>query len=208
MQINKTLQQYIENEILPRYDHFDAAHRRNHADDVIRRSIDLASHYDVYPDMVYVIAAFHDTGLCEGRDMHHLVSGRIIREDTFLKEHFTTDEIETMAQAAEDHRASKGSEPRSIYGKIVAEADRLIIPETVILRTIQFGLDHYSEYDKEDQYQRFHQHMMEKYADGGYLKLWLPESENAVKLEELRSIIRDETQLREHFEEEYQKLML
>ena len=206
MEINKTLLQYIENEILPRYEHFDAAHRRNHADDVIRRSMDLASHYDVNPDMVYVIAAFHDTGLCEGRDTHHLASGRIIREDTFLKGHFTADEIETMAQAAEDHRASKGSEPRSIYGKIVAEADRLIIPETVIQRTIQFGLDHYPEYGKEGQYQRFHQHIMEKYADGGYLKLWLPESENAAKLEELRNIIRDEAQLREHFETEYKKL--
>lgn len=27
MTINESLQQYIENEILPRYDHFDAAHR-------------------------------------------------------------------------------------------------------------------------------------------------------------------------------------
>ena len=206
MTINESLQQYIENEILPRYDHFDAAHRRNHADDVIRRSLDLAAHYDVNIDMVYAIAAFHDTGLCEGRDTHHLVSGRIIREDTFLKKHFSADEIETMAQAAEDHRASKGSEPRSIYGKIVAEADRLIIPDTVIQRTIQFGLDHYPEFDKEGQYQRFHQHMMEKYADGGYLKLWLPESENAAKLEELRSIIRDEEKLKACFETEYQKL--
>ena len=206
MQINESLQQYIENEILPRYDHFDAAHRRNHADDVIRRSLDLATHYDVNIDMVYAIAAFHDTGLCEGRDTHHLVSGRIIREDTFLKKYFTADEIETMAQAAEDHRASKGSEPRSIYGKIVAEADSLIIPETVIQRTIQFGLDHYPEFGKEGQYQRFHQHIMEKYADGGYLKLWLPESENAAKLEELRGIIRDEEKLKACFEKEYQKL--
>ena len=69
MEINKTLLQYIENEILPRYEHFDAAHRRNHADDVIRRSMDLASHYDVNPDMVYVIAAFHDMGLCEGQNL-------------------------------------------------------------------------------------------------------------------------------------------
>lgn len=206
MTINESLQQYIENEILPRYDHFDAAHRRNHADDVIRRSLDLATHYDINIDMVYAIAAFHDTGLCEGRDTHHLVSGRIIREDTFLKKHFSADEIETMAQAAEDHRASKGSEPRSIYGKIVAEADRLIIPDTVIQRTIQFGLDHYPEFGKEDQYQRFHQHMMEKYADGGYLKLWLPESENAAKLEELRSIIRDEEKLKDCFEKEYEKM--
>lgn len=199
-QINTSLQTYIEQEILPRYDHFDAAHQRNHADDVIRRSLALAEHYDVDANMVYAIAAYHDTGLCEGRDTHHLVSGRIIREDGHLKKWFDEMQIEIMAQAAEDHRASADHEPRSIYGKIVAEADRLINPDKVIKRTIQYGLDHYPELDKEAQYQRFRTHMMEKYADGGYLKLWLPESENAAQLEILRQTIRDEKKLREAFE--------
>lgn len=199
-QINTSLQTYIEQEILPRYEHFDAAHQRDHADDVIRRSLALAEHYDVDVNMVYAIAAYHDTGLCEGRNTHHLVSGRIIREDGHLKNWFDETQIEAMAQAAEDHRASADHEPRSIYGKIVAEADRLINPDKVIKRTIQYGLDHYPELDKEAQYQRFRAHMMEKYADGGYLKLWLPESENAAQLEILRQTIRDEKKLREAFE--------
>ena len=79
--IQPQLKTYIEQEILPRYDHFDAAHQRNHAEEVIERSMALAQHYDVEENMVYAIAAYHDTGLCEGRDTHHLVSGRIIRED-------------------------------------------------------------------------------------------------------------------------------
>ena len=197
--INSSLIQYVEQEILPRYDHFDAAHRRNHAEEVIARSLVLAEHYDVSKDMVYAIAAYHDTGLCEGRDAHHLVSGRIIREDRKLRKWFTEEQIETMAQAAEDHRASSGHEPRSIYGKIVAEADRLITPEKVIRRTIQFGLDHYPELDTEGQYRRFREHLLEKYSDTGYLKLWLPESENAPRLEQLRQIIRDEDKMREAF---------
>ena len=147
--VNPAIIAYIEQEILPRYDHFDAAHQRNHADEVIERSLALAEHYEVNNDMVYAIAAYHDTGLCEGRDTHHLVSGRIIREDTKLREWFDETQIETMAQAAEDHRASSGHEPRSIYGKIVAEADRLISPEKVIRRTIQFTQDHFPDYDKE-----------------------------------------------------------
>lgn len=201
--VNPTLTEYIEQEILPRYDHFDAAHRRNHADEVIERSLALAKHYDVDENMVYAIAAYHDTGLCEGRDTHHLVSGRIIREDQRLQRWFDETQIETMAQAAEDHRASSGHEPRSIYGKIVAEADRLISPEKVIRRTIQFGLDHYPELDKEGQYQRFKAHLHEKYSDTGYLRLWIPESDNAVRLEELRKIIRDESKMREAFEQTY-----
>ena len=199
--VNPTLTDYIEQEILPRYDHFDAAHQRNHAKEVIERSLALAEHYDVDHNMVYTIAAYHDTGLCESRDTHHLVSGLIIREDHRLQEWFDETQIETMAQAAEDHRASSGYEPRSIYGKIVAEADRLITPEKVIRRTIQFGLDHHPELDKEGQYQRFKAHLLEKYSDAGYLKLWLPESENAPRLEELRTIIRDENKMRKAFEQ-------
>lgn len=204
--ITPSLISYIEQEILPRYDGFDAAHQRNHADEVIERSLALAEHYDVDFNMVYAIAAYHDTGLCEGRDTHHLASGRIIREDMKLREWFDENQIETMAQAAEDHRASSGHEPRSIYGKIVAEADRLILPEKVIRRTIQFGLSHYPELDKEGQYQRFKAHLMEKYSDTGYLKLWLPESDNAPRLEELRSIIRDEHKMRDAFEQVYPNL--
>ena len=205
-QLNESLIAYIEQDILPRYDHFDAAHQRNHAEEVIERSLTLAEHYDVDINMVYAIAAYHDTGLCEGRDTHHLVSGRIIREDMKLREWFMEEQIETMAQAAEDHRASSGHEPRSIYGKIVAEADRLIRPEKVIRRTIQFGLDHHPELDKEGQYQRFRQHLLEKYSDTGYLRLWIPESDNAARLEELRAIIRDENAMREAFERSYSKL--
>lgn len=203
--VNPAIIAYVEQEILPRYEHFDAAHQRNHADEVIERSLVLAEHYEVNNDMVYTIAAYHDTGLCEGRDTHHLVSGRIIREDKKLRDWFTENQIETMAQAAEDHRASSGHEPRSIYGKIVAEADRLISPEKVIRRTIQFTQDHFPDYDKEQQFQRFREHLMEKYSDTGYLKLWLPESENAPRLEELRKIIRDEHKMREAFEKEFNK---
>ena len=199
--VNPTIIAYVEQEILPRYDHFDAAHQRSHANEVIERSLALAEHYDVDENMVYAIAAYHDTGLCEGRDTHHLVSGRIIREDRKLREWFDECQIETMAQAAEDHRASSGHEPRSIYGKIVAEADRLITPEKVIHRTIQFTQDHFPDYDKEQQYQRFREHLLEKYSDRGYLRLWIPESDNAVRLEELRKIIRDENKMRDAFEQ-------
>lgn len=199
--IQSHLKTYIDQEILPRYEHFDAAHQRNHAEEVIERSLALAEHYDVNTDMVYAIAAYHDTGLCEGRDTHHLASGRIIREDMRLREWFTGEQIETMAQAAEDHRASSGHEPRSIYGKIVAEADRLITPQKVIRRTIQYGLDHYPELDKEGQYHRFREHLLEKYSDTGYIHLWIPESDNAARLEELRKTIRDEKAMHEAFEQ-------
>ena len=115
---------------------------------VIKQSLKIAKHYPVIQEMVYAIAAFHDLGLEVDRKTHHLESGRIVRETEQLKEWFSPEEIETMAQAVEDHRASSDHEPRSIYGKIVAEADRYVVPEKIIERTIQYGLDRYPELDK------------------------------------------------------------
>lgn len=194
------LQQYVEAEILPRYDSFDKAHRRPHAERVIRDALALAAFYPVDRDMVYAAAAFHDTGLCGDRATHHLVSGRIIREDPVLPRWFSPEQIETVAQAAEDHRASLDHAPRSIYGRIIAEADRQIEPETIVRRTVQFGLAHYPSADRETHWQRTLEHLHEKYAAGGYLKLWIPESPNAGKLEELRALIADERRLRTLFD--------
>lgn len=201
--IEKTLEEYIENAVLPRYESFDSAHRRDHADMVIAQSAEIASHYPVDENMVYCIAAYHDTGLAEGREKHHLSSGRIIREDAKLRVWFSPEEIETMAQAAEDHRASSDHEPRSIYGKIVAEADRFIDPVTIIERTVKFGFDHYPELDREGHYARALEHLRAKYGDGGYLRLWFPESPNVARLESLRQIIRDEDRLRQIFDTVY-----
>ena len=197
--MNPELKQYIEAEILPRYDHFDKAHRRAHAEMVIHQSMELAERLGVDLDMAYTVAAYHDTGLCEGRERHHSVSARILRADQRLRQWFTEEQIEVMADAAEDHRASASQPPRSIYGRIVAEADRYIEAEDIIRRTIQFGLDHYPTLSREEHFKRMVEHLREKYGRGGYLRLWFPESPNAARLEELRKIIDDERQLANHF---------
>ena len=198
--IRPELKTYIEEEILPRYDAFDKGHQRDHALTVIRQALDLAAYYEVDPELVYTAAAFHDTGLCEDRKTHHLVSGRIIRSDTRLREWFTPAQIETIAQAAEDHRASSDHAPRTVYGRLIAEADRQIVPETVIRRCIQYGLANYPELNREGHWRRTVEHLEEKYAEGGYLQLWIPESPNATRLAALRAIIRDKKLLREFFE--------
>ena len=194
------MKRYIDESILPRYASFDDAHRRDHAEAVIQNSLRLASHYEVDVNMVYAIAAYHDLGLCEGRERHHIVSGQIMMSDSKLRQWFSEDNLRVMAEAIEDHRASSGAAPRSIYGRIVAEADRDIEPLKIIKRTVQYGLGNYPELDREAQWRRAVEHLHEKYAEGGYLKLWLPESDNAAKLRELRQIIADEDCLRQHFD--------
>ena len=201
--LDNTLVDYVEREIIPLYDGFDAGHGRDHVQSVILEALRLSEFYPVRTDIIYTAAAYHDTGLSVDRKTHHLESGRIIRNDTGLNQWFSRDDIELIAQAAEDHRASSDHEPRSIYGKIIAEADRQIIPESIILRTVQYGFKHYPELDKEGHWQRTCQHMAEKYDEGGYLKLWIPESHNAQGLARLREIIHDKNRLRILFEAAY-----
>ena len=201
--MNPEIQAYVEENIIPLYDRFDKAHRRDHVRMVISQSMALASQMNVDADMVYVIAAYHDIGLCEGRERHHTVSAQMLLADMTLRNWFTDSQLQTMAEAVEDHRASSDHAPRSLYGRIVAEADRFIDPDTIVRRTVQYGMEHYPELDKEGHHQRMVQHLREKYGRGGYLHLWFEHSPNAERLETLRKMIDDEGALRQKFEDYY-----
>lgn len=204
--IPETLTTYIETEIIPRYNDFDKAHNLSHVQTVIEESLALARrHPEADERLVYTIAAYHDTGLCRDRATHHLVSGEILMADTVLRQWFSEEELILMKEAVEDHRASTDHEPRSIYGRIVAEADRIIDPDITLRRTVQYGLKQNPEAGKEWHYRRFYKHLLEKYAPGGYLKLWFPDGKNAVRLKELQAIIADEKRLKEVFGQIYEE---
>ena len=214
--------EYIYNEVVPKYSAFDAAHKEDHALTVIDQAMKLMEgrdawlesqqnpaeiwRSDINPDMLMAAAACHDLGLVNGRERHHLDSGEIIRNDVRLHEWFSDAEIEMIAQAAEDHRASGTHAPRSIYGMLVAEADRVIEGETIIRRTIQFGFKHYPGLDRPAHIARAVEHLNEKYGRGGYLKLWIPWSDNAVRLAALQDLIADTPALTQEVERIYATL--
>ena len=217
-----SFEHYIFNDITSRYADFDAAHREDHVSTVISQALELLdrmpSWLQEHPDeaaswdkpvdrnVLLASAAYHDLGLANGRDNHHLDSGKIIREDARLREWLDEEQIETIAQAAEDHRASGKSAPRSIYGMLVAEADRVIDGETIIRRTIQFGFKHYPDLGREGHIERAVSHLREKYGRGGYLKLWIPWSDNAARLAELQDIIADDEAVYASVTEMYRSL--
>ena len=198
--VSLDLMEFVEVNILPRYNAFDKAHNLSHANRVIRQSIDLARTMGADINMAYVIAAYHDLGLEGPRAVHHITSGKILLADKRLKRWFSPEQIRVMREAVEDHRASASHAPRSIYGKIVAEADRDLSPETVIRRTVEFGLGHYPEKNKEEHWERFMEHMHNKYSSHGYIKLWLPGSDNEKKLKQLRDLIESPQAMRPIFD--------
>lgn len=200
------LVEFVETNILPQYAQFDRAHNLEHVTRVIRNALKLVNTTGADANMVYAIAAYHDLGMSGPRAIHHITGGKILAADTRLKRWFSLEQIKIMKEAVEDHRASASRAPRSLYGKIIAEADRDIVPEVVIRRTIEYGLANYPELDYEQQWQRFRQHMDEKYSANGYMRLWIPGSPNEQKLNELRNIIAQPAVLRREFDRLYQIL--
>ena len=199
------LVEFIETKILPKYTEFDRAHNLEHVTRVIRRSLDLVKITGADINMVYTVAAYHDLGMSGPRAIHHITGGKIHASDSRLKKWFSPEQIKIMKEAIEDHRASASRAPRSLYGKVIAEADRDIDVEVVIRRTIQYGLGNYPELDKEGHWKRFKEHLDSKYSVNGYIRLWLPKSPNEKNLNDLRNLIADPPQLREVFERIFAK---
>ena len=195
------LVEFIETKILPKYAEFDRAHNLEHVTRVIRRSLNLVKTTGADINMVYTVAAYHDLGMSGPRAVHHLTGGKILAADSRLKKWFSAEQIKIMKEAVEDHRASASRAPRSLYGKIIAEADRDIDVDVVIRRTIQYGLSNYPELDKEGHWNRFKEHLDSKYSTNGYIRLWLPKSPNEQNLNDLRNLIADPPRLRERFDQ-------
>ncbi len=195
--INPLLYEYVYQNIIPQYKEFDKGHSTDHVSAVIENSIEISESYDVDIDMIFVIAAYHDVGIKFGRKDHNITSAKIMREDSALNKWFSAEQKNIMSEAIEDHRASNNYEPRTIYGKIISEADRIIDVETILYRTHEFGKAKFPELSPTEQFERSYGHISEKYGDGGYLKLWLNTTKNEQGLSRLRALIKDKPAMKE-----------
>ncbi len=166
--ITPEIKNYIEESILPQYKQLKG-HTGKHIEQVIDRSLKFAEQVpNVNIDMVYVIAAYHDLGRLIDNETHNIESAKMLRNDEFLSAHFSADEIETMAEAVEDHRASLGREPRSIYGKIVSSADRNPDVESMLERCYDYTKLLNPGMSEDEVIEEARKHLREKYSPDGY----------------------------------------
>ncbi len=191
--IDANLREYIEAAILPQYEGFDDAHGIKHVTTVIDNSLQIAGklNEDLDYNMIYTIAAYHDLGQRFGREKHEITSAALLLVDEKLREWFDLDEMILMKEAVEDHRASLEYEPRSIYGRIVGDADRLQPAEGVIERCMQYSKKHCPDYTFEQHVKRCLDHVEDKYCMGGYMRLWIVKEEDFEELSKLRRYAAD-----------------
>lgn len=145
------VKRYIQIAILPKYRNNAKSHNLTHIEYVINRSMRFAEGIPgINMDMVYTIAAYHDVGHSIDPKNHEMISAEILRKDKNLRKFFTEEQIEVMAQAVEDHRSSLKGVPRSIYGKIVASADRGTDLDYELVRTYLYRKKHFPDMTLDD----------------------------------------------------------
>lgn len=201
--INEKLKDYIEKTIFPINNKNDEGHNIKHVEYCIRRSLFFAKQVpDINLNMVYTIAAYHDIAHHIDPKNHEVESAKYLLQDKKLEEFFTKEEIATMAEAIEDHRASKEDEPRSIYGKIISSADRNTNIIQPLKRTYSYRIKQNPQYSLEEIIAESRTHLIEKYNDkNGYAldKMYFEDPEYDKYIKELNELLRDEIE----FEKKY-----
>ena len=193
MQINRELQAYIENNIFPEYEKNEKGHGIDHIKYVIERSFQLVKEnsLDVNPNMVYTIASYHDIGHHIDSKTHEIISADIMSKDKNLSRFFTEDELVTIKEAIEDHRASAKDDPRSIYGRIVSSADRNNKVEDCLRRTYTYGLKLNPNATDEELFLRSYDALVNKFGEKGYAKFYFKDTQYENFLKDLRELLKD-----------------
>lgn len=203
-ELNEELVEYIEKEIFPLYDRNEFAHGINHIKTVIRRSLELADGYDVDFNIVYTVAAYHDLGHFIDRKRHEIISAEIFMKDENIKRWFADEQRMVIKEAIEDHRASCNHVPRTIYGKIVSTADRTIVDiDNTIKRSYTYGKKNYIGLSEEEQFDKVYEHLVEKYGERGYAKVYLEDKEFDKAVSKLRQALEN----REEFIERVKRVV-
>lgn len=203
-ELNEKLVEYIEKKIFPLYDRNEFAHGINHIKTVIRRSLELADGYDVDFNIVYTVAAYHDLGHFIDRKRHEIISAEMFMKDENIKRWFADEQRMVIKEAIEDHRASCNHVPRTIYGKIVSTADRTIVDmDNTIKRSYTYGKKNYIGLSEEEQFDRLYEHLVEKYGESGYAKVYLEDKE----FDEAVSKLRQALENREEFIERVKRVV-
>lgn len=193
--INTELQKYIEEKVLTLYDNNIGGHGKKHINSVINRSFELVEEFnlDVDLNMVYVIAAFHDIGYKVNPDEHEEVSSDIFRNNVDMRSFFDDEQIDIIAEAIVDHRASLEYEARSIYGKIVSSADREVSVENMLERSVLFQSDkHKSENPTIMQIIDYsYKKLSSKYGKGGYAKMYFQDKKYVDYINKMQELLED-----------------
>lgn len=178
------------------YKTMDRAHGLDHFKRVfdcgvqLNNALPLKSRFS--EELIFAVAYTHDifTGVC--REHHHTLVGQFVRNNAqlFFPE-FTSPEVEMIALACEQHRASFKGEFSTLFSELMNSADRElpVSAKEILNRAVMYREDNFPHESKEEVLAESIRHVKDKFGHGGYARY--PNLYERIFKEEL-DLIRDE----------------
>lgn len=203
--MDKKLKDYIIKEIKSKYKIFDKGHNVSHFNFVTKNCVNygkqlIAKGENLDLDIAYIVGAYHDIGLTIERENHAKHSADIVKNDSVLKEYYNEKTIDIIANAVEDHSSHLSYEPRNIYGKIVADADRNNSVYLVFSRPIKFGLKNKQHYTKQQHINEVYEFVNNKFGRNGYVKYYLDIPDTTKEQQKVWNMLDDEEKCKAYIE--------
>ena len=193
MEINKELQNYIENNIFPLYDNNFIGDGRDRIDYVIGRSQKIIqdNNVDVDDNILYTAISYHDIRINNDENGHELISAEIMYKDSFLKNFFTEEQMLLIKEAIEDQRAKLESNPRNIYGKILSSASRNSTVEQCLERSYSYGKKKNPNATDEEIFEGAYYALLGKFGKKGKANFFFKDTVYEQFLYDIRELLAD-----------------
>ena len=186
---------YVEDKVLPLYDTNIGGHGRDHILTVILRSFEIKKEFNLQlkDKLILIIAAYHDIGYKKDPDNHEQVSSEMFLADKEIQKFLEPDEVQIVAEAIVDHRASLEYEARSEYGKLVSSADRETSVENMLKRSFLYQADKHADENPtiEQVIEYSFKKLTKKFGKDGYAKMYFPDKKYTEYLKEMQELLEN-----------------
>jgi len=196
--IREKLITYLEGTVLARYVQNNyGGHGIDHVMEVVSRSFEIIDEFNlkVNEELALTAACYHDIGYADDPDNHETVSAEMFKNDAFLSDYFSKEEIEEGARSIVDHRASLEYDARDMIGKIISSADRETDVNRMLTRSILYQTERVGAKIENptslDIIEASYKKLSSKYGNGGYAKMYYPDKKYQDYLKEMQSLLEN-----------------
>lgn len=189
--VDLKLRDYVEKKVFPLWELNDKGHGPIHRTEVIRRIFALNETFqlNLNPNMLFVIASYHDVGKYIDHKKHHLIAAAKFMEDEQIKKFFTDNQRIIIKEAIEDHRSSKEDDPRSVYGKLISSADRNTTIEMVFIRSFFVAKDRMPDMNINEYLDYTVNSLINKYSEENPENMFFEDDIYKVFLKDMRDLL-------------------
>lgn len=189
--VDLKLRDYVEKKVFPLWELNDKGHGPIHRTEVIRRIFALNETFqlNLNPNMLFVIASYHDVGKYIDHKKHHLIAVEKFMEDEKIKQFFTDNQRIIIKEAIEDHRSSKEDDPRSVYGKLISSADRNTTIEIVFIRSFFVAKDRMPDMNINEYLDYTVNRLINKYSEENPENMFFEDDIYKVFLKDMRDLL-------------------